>query len=1085
MEPNRDWGSRFHGSSYQNQRIYGSRYLLSHLLLLSQWWWSFTVAFNLEPESYKVFEDPLVFEFSWGRETYFGFSVSLQKNFMDGSAWLLVGAPRANSSYYPDPRDVMEPGAIFKCNVQNSSCEELWIDQNGSDCPKDTGFCYKDMKNNGWLGASIDTQQAYDGGRQASGVCAPRWINQYFGKYYMNGACYWMNASLPNAPAHKKLPLAHHDDIARTIKGEKYFYFAYGQAGMSLHLADDPSEMVIGAPGVFNWRGSVIRLKDTKNEPSQPTDDIEESQMFLHKDVFNPYYTKEIDSFSLNGYSVTSGYFLGKGERLYASGAPRSAASLGNVFIFNFPKPGSEAKPGSEPLDVRQVLSGKQVGENFGAALVSADFNGDGLTDLVVGCPVYFRGSNPGIGRIEVFLGSQTRVMESAGSRGGSNLPSSHFGTTLAALGDLNRDSFEDVAIGAPWENDGSGAVYIYLGAEDGLREQFSQRISPKDFPTREPLRGFGMGISRGTDIDDDGYPDLAIGSFLSSHAVILKSRTVALLNGSLSSSPSALPEDATELELTACITFDGYRVPQTAEIQGYIEIDEKQRFSRATFKDTGSAVRNITISHNRSQGKTSCLAFEVDVEIQKLDPMRPLSIRMDYWLLNTPGEKMSLARTDPEADRSARLVVGVETDCDADGNATCVTNMTVRASFVNYRDGQKYPIGSKESPVIEITVENSAESVFLPNVTVTVVKPFALFMPSTHRCEFPDRAKRLSLVCQLKNPIKKGEKDVLQVTIDTDKVKDTAPSELEVHMKAAGDGTELEPADDVISQRLPLMAKAELELRGYSIEEQVFYRRIGEDKINKTKSKSSFIQQYSLIKTGPTPIDDVELIVDIPISINEEKLITLFSPEMEAQDWKCQDVSNGAFQNGRNNNGFMRSIDTSNSVNGTDSSTRLGTGLRVGDGEKREFACSSDQVTCRTFVCHVYSLPGGSYSAKFSIRMTIDLAVLEKYISPKDGAVVVSSASARIVSLWQDLEFQGIRNVTGQAKTDVLPDSMSKKGVPWWVIFLTVIISLILLAIIIFVLYKRGFFVRKKRETMMAHRAHVVASVYDDTPNE
>ncbi|XP_066954265.1 integrin alpha-PS3-like isoform X2 [Macrobrachium rosenbergii] len=910
----------------------------------------------------------------------------------------------------------------------------------------------------------------------------------------MNGACYWMNSSLPNGPAHKKLPLIKPEDIARGFEGNKYFYFAYAQAGMSLHLADDPSEMIIGAPGVFNWRGSVVRLRDANNEPSRrqrrqarPSNGIEESQMFSTVDVFNPFNVREIDSFSLNGFSVTSGHFFKEGERLYASGAPRSASSFGKVLIFAFPKPGSEA------LDVRKVLKGSQVGENFGTALVSADVNGDGLSDLIVGCPVYFEGRDPGMGRIEIFLGTGTRNMKSAGSRFGSRLPSALFGTTLTTLGDLNRDSFEDVAVGAPWENDGSGAVYVYLGAEDGLREGFSQRFSPKDFPNREPLRGFGMGISRGTDVDDNGYPDLAIGSFLSSNAVVLKSRSVATLNGSLSSNPSAFPEDATEFKLTACITYGGYNVPQVADIQGQIALDDKQMFSRATFKETGSSTINITIKHDAREGTTNCLDFDANVEIKKLDPMRPLSIRMDYWLLDTPGKRMSLAKTDPAGVRSSRLVVGVETDCDADGNATCLTNMTIRAAFVNYKGDQKYPIGSKESPVIEIAVENFGESVFFPNVTVEVAPPFALFIPTSHSCEFPDKAKRRSLVCQMRNPIKKGDKDVLQVSIDGDKVKDTTANELEVHMKAAGEGVELEPADNVITQKLPLLAKADLELRGYSTDEKVFYRLIGENTINKTKSKSSFIQHFTVIKTGPTPVEDVELVVDLPVNVDGETMITLFSPEIDTQDGQCSDEGLlRPFQSGRNNAGPNRRVGLTNTTrhnaNGTDLSPRVTTGVRSDDAserEKREFSCNSAEVSCRRFVCHIYSLPGGSDTAQFSVNMVVDLAVLENHISPKVGAIVVSTATATIVSIRPDLEFQGTKNTGGQAKTEILPDTMAKGSVPWWVIFLAVLISLLLLALIVFLLYKKGFFRRKEREAMMAHRARVVVSVYEENKPE
>ena len=59
-----------------------------------------------------------------------------------------------------------------------------------------------------------------------------------------------------------------------------------------------------------------------------------------------------------------------------------------------------------------------------------------------------------------------------------------------------------DVAIGAPYEDDLSGCVYVYNGYKDGLWPKYSQRISAKQFdPTP---KGFGIAISPAADLNND-----------------------------------------------------------------------------------------------------------------------------------------------------------------------------------------------------------------------------------------------------------------------------------------------------------------------------------------------------------------------------------------------------------------------------------------------------------------------------------------------------------------------------------------------------------------------------------------------------
>ena len=60
-----------------------------------------------------------------------------------------------------------------------------------------------------------------------------------------------------------------------------------------------------------------------------------------------------------------------------------------------------------------------------------------------------------------------------------------------------------DIAIGAPFELDGAGAVYIYLGSSTGV----SDNQVPNQKVTIPGVRGFGFSIAPSWDVDNNGFP--------------------------------------------------------------------------------------------------------------------------------------------------------------------------------------------------------------------------------------------------------------------------------------------------------------------------------------------------------------------------------------------------------------------------------------------------------------------------------------------------------------------------------------------------------------------------------------------------
>lgn len=49
------------------------------------------------------------------------------------------------------------------------------------------------------------------------------------------------------------------------------------------------------------------------------------------------------------------------------------------------------------------------------------------------------------------------------------------FGYAIVNIGDINKDRYNDVAIGAPLEEDHGGSIYIFNGKIDGIHKTYSQ----------------------------------------------------------------------------------------------------------------------------------------------------------------------------------------------------------------------------------------------------------------------------------------------------------------------------------------------------------------------------------------------------------------------------------------------------------------------------------------------------------------------------------------------------------------------------------------------------------------------------------
>lgn len=170
-------------------------------------------------------------------------------------------------------------------------------------------------------------------------------------------------------------------------------------------------------------------------------------------------------------------------------------------------------------------VSSLQIGSYFGSVLQTVDVDKDSFTDiLLVGAPMFMGSERDEQGQVyvytlnqvpkityfsqktsgldwTVFFGffcqlkshflskdghfeheftlkpvNQSCCTAHSASCSHKNEPcGARFGTAIAAVTDLNLDGYNDVAIGAPFENDHRGAVYIYHGDKTSLKQKYVQ----------------------------------------------------------------------------------------------------------------------------------------------------------------------------------------------------------------------------------------------------------------------------------------------------------------------------------------------------------------------------------------------------------------------------------------------------------------------------------------------------------------------------------------------------------------------------------------------------------------------------------
>lgn len=162
---------------------------------------------------------------------------------------------------------------------------------------------------------------------------------------------------------------------------------------------------------------------------------------------------------------------------------------------------------GNNEADAEIVCTDSDLGCGFRAA-AAGDVNGDGVGDVLVGDRMAndFAGKvylfhGPIAGTVDTFSADATLVGEESGDAAGF---------ALTGAGDLDQDGYGDVLVGAPGTGEDRGFAYLLYGPLEGeiALETAQVQMTFEDSPNMT-----GISVAAVGDIDEDGLDDIAVGA--------------------------------------------------------------------------------------------------------------------------------------------------------------------------------------------------------------------------------------------------------------------------------------------------------------------------------------------------------------------------------------------------------------------------------------------------------------------------------------------------------------------------------------------------------------------------------------------
>uniref|UniRef100_W5LR93 Integrin subunit alpha 7 n=1 Tax=Astyanax mexicanus TaxID=7994 RepID=W5LR93_ASTMX len=834
---------------------------------------------------------------------------------------------------------------------------------------------------------------------------------------------------------------------------------------------------------------------------------VEDALVYKTLEPSTRHAFEDVAQNSYLGFSVDSAKgIMSRGELTFVAGAPR-ANHTGAVVLLK--------KDNVYRLVPEYILWGEELASSFGYSVATTDLNSDGWTDLIVGAPNFFDRKAEIGGAVYVFLNPASHWEKARPIRLNGTYDSM-FGMTVSSVGDLDQDGYGDVAVGAPF--DGDGKVFIFRGSANGIDTKPSQVLDGLN----AGVKRFGYSISGGLDIDGNLYPDLAVGS-LSDQVVLYRSRPVIHVVRDISLEPQPIDltqqncqgRDGVCVRIEACYTYTAH--PETYSphitLSVHFEADTERRklglphrvyfLGRAASEPEYVHTKDLEL---RGQKHPACQTATFVLQENIRDKLRPISLAITHTIKKTRhqghfGDK-HLGRLSPVLGVSLSNTYYSEVNFLREGcgeDKICQSNLKLSYQFGTRaptsdiftplpldEDGVPvFSLSDQRSVVLEVTVSNTPSDPENPQedgddahaaqmvVTLPSTLSYSGFRGQQVVCQANQNGSQAE--CELGNPVKRDAVLKFYIILSTSAITiETTSLSVDLLMSTISE----QPGLTTVTAFAKVVIELPLAVSGLARPHQLFFSGEvrGESAMKTLDDVGSEVEyEFMVTNTGPSvqTLGSAFLNIMWPHELANGKWLLYPSglhieghPQTHCTPKSALDPRGLRPKENHVQNLKARRKTRSHPEEEEEEGKTMTKGgppnttPAVAASERRKslkLDCLLGSARCVLLQCPLHSFSG---SALFRISARLWNTTFIEEFSAVSALELLVRANITVKSSIKHLV---LRDAAAQVPVMIYPEHglSDQYWIPWWIILIAILAGVLVLALLVCILWKCGFFRR------------------------